>query len=91
MSAARVTAPEPPDTMLTAAVVSISATLLLVSFCAFPVLGIVAQHRLEASTGDLRQVVDTWQARTSATEAGGKQTLKDLVTEQCGAAPLPDH
>lgn len=62
------------------------ATVALAAFSVIAVLGVVAQHRLEVAAADLRQVVDIWQARTSATDAAGQEMLKDLVTTQCASA-----
>ncbi len=50
------------------------------------VFGVVAQQRLETASADLRVLVQTWQARTSATDADGQNTLKNLVTDHCARA-----
>jgi CHASE3 domain sensor protein len=47
--------------------------------------GVVAQQRLETAAADLRVVVQTWQTRTSATDAAGQTMLKDLVTVHCAS------
>jgi hypothetical protein len=60
-----------------------AATLLLLLVCVLPVLGVVAQNRLETAAADLRQVIGTWESRTSTAVTTGQTTLRTLITAEC--------
>ncbi|MFJ5986319.1 hypothetical protein [Lentzea sp. NPDC092896] len=62
------------------------ATVVLAGCGVITVLGVVAQQRVEAAAGELRQVTSTWDTRTSATRAAAQEDLKDLVTKLCAPA-----
>jgi hypothetical protein len=62
------------------------ATVVLAGCGVITLLGVVAQQRVEAAAEELRQVTQTWDARTSVTRADAQEALKNLVTEQCAAA-----
>lgn len=64
----------------------VAATLLLLLVCVLPVLGVMAQSRLETGAADLRQVVDTWETRTSVAAADGQATLRNLINAECPTA-----
>jgi hypothetical protein len=61
----------------------VAATLLLLLVCVLPVLGIVAQNRLETAATDLRQVIGAWESRTAEAVAKGQSTLRNLITAEC--------
>jgi hypothetical protein len=60
-----------------------AATLLLLVVCVLPVLGVVAQSKLQTAAADLRQIVGTWDSRASTSVATGQNRLRDLVTAEC--------
>jgi hypothetical protein len=60
-----------------------AATFLFLLVCVLPVLGVIAQDRLETAAGELRQVIGTWESRTAVSVANGQNTLRTLTTAEC--------